>query len=392
MFFICKIVLEDDQKFLKLLELLGLYQQLGSVIVFVDKQEHCDELMKNLLRHSYPCMSLHGGIDQYDRDSTIIDFKSGDIPLIIATSVASRGLDVKDLILVVNYDCPNHYEDYVHRCGRTGRAGRMGYAYTFITPEQERYSEVIKRALESSGAEVPEELKLLADSYEAKMKAMGKTVKSGGGFSGHGYRFDSSEVQAKEKEKREQKVVMGLADSDEDEESQDIDQQIQSLFKSKKTTKNKGDAPVLPNAVTTGQIDESGNATGAVNDTASKLELAKKLASKLSFAKSESRDSLQDATTAIFQRGNPTLNTSVSNRTKAQQRADELNQKLNYQKPEEEVQVAQETCKIFEEELEINDFQQNARWKVTSKVCYRCVFCHSIVFICYILGNIGTYL
>lgn len=76
---------------------------------------------------------------------------------------------------------------------------------------------------------------------------------------------------------------------------------------------------------------------------------------------------MQDATTAIFQRGNPTLNTSVSNRTKAQQRADELNQKLNYQKPEEEVQVAQDTCKIFEEELEINDFPQNARWKVTSK-------------------------
>ncbi|CAF4533515.1 unnamed protein product, partial [Rotaria magnacalcarata] len=73
--------------------------------------------MKNLLRNSYPCMSLHGGIDQYDRDSTMVDFKRGDMPLMIATSVAARGLDVKDLILVVNYDCPNHYEDYVHRCG-----------------------------------------------------------------------------------------------------------------------------------------------------------------------------------------------------------------------------------------------------------------------------------
>ncbi len=50
----------------------------------------------------------------------------------IATSVAARGLDVKELILVVNYDCPNHYEDYVHRCGRTGRAGNRGHAFTFI--------------------------------------------------------------------------------------------------------------------------------------------------------------------------------------------------------------------------------------------------------------------
>lgn len=63
------------------------------------------------------------GIDQYDRDSIINDFKSGACRLMVATSVAARGLDVKQLILVVNYNCPNHYEDYVHRAGRTGRAG-----------------------------------------------------------------------------------------------------------------------------------------------------------------------------------------------------------------------------------------------------------------------------
>ncbi len=88
---------------------------------------------------------------------------------------------------------------------------------------------------------------------------------------------------------------------------------------------------------------------------------------RLTFTKPESRDSLQDATTAIFQRGG-TLNLTVSSRIKAQQRAGELNQKLNYQKPEEETQVTEDVCKIFEEELEINDFPQNARWKVTSKV------------------------
>lgn len=56
-------------------------------------------------------------MDQYDRDSTIMDFKSGVSDILIATSVAARGLDVKNLNMVVNYDCPNHYEDYVHRCG-----------------------------------------------------------------------------------------------------------------------------------------------------------------------------------------------------------------------------------------------------------------------------------
>lgn len=75
-----------------------------------------------LVEMSLKCLSLPG-IDQYDRDSIINDFKNGACRLMVATSVAARGLDVKQLILVVNYNCPNHYEDYVHRAGRTGRAG-----------------------------------------------------------------------------------------------------------------------------------------------------------------------------------------------------------------------------------------------------------------------------
>ncbi len=68
----------------------------------------------------YPCLSLHGGKDQSDRESTINDFKTDVCSLLIATGVAARGLDVKELVLVVNYDTPNHHEEYVHRVGRTG--------------------------------------------------------------------------------------------------------------------------------------------------------------------------------------------------------------------------------------------------------------------------------
>ena len=67
------------------------------------------------MSHSYRAIVLHGGVDQIDRDSNMNDFKAGRIPILVATSVAARGLDVKQLILVVNFDCPNHYEDYVHR-------------------------------------------------------------------------------------------------------------------------------------------------------------------------------------------------------------------------------------------------------------------------------------
>ena len=87
-------ILEDDQKFYKLLETLGHYQDKGSAIIFVNKQENADLLLKDLMKASYPCMSLHGGIDQCDRDSTILDFKAGHTKILIATSVSARGLDV----------------------------------------------------------------------------------------------------------------------------------------------------------------------------------------------------------------------------------------------------------------------------------------------------------
>lgn len=96
------------------------------------------------------------------------------VKLLIATSVAARGLDVKHLILVVNYDCPNHYEDYVHRCGRTGRAGNKGFAYTFITPEQSRYAGDILKAFELASIPVPDQLRNLWETYKTKQEAEGK--------------------------------------------------------------------------------------------------------------------------------------------------------------------------------------------------------------------------
>jgi ATP-dependent RNA helicase DDX46/PRP5 len=68
----------------------------------------------------YPCLSLHGGKEQSDRECTIADFKGAVCNILVATSVAARGLDVRELVLVVNYDVPNHHEDYVHRCGTSG--------------------------------------------------------------------------------------------------------------------------------------------------------------------------------------------------------------------------------------------------------------------------------
>jgi ATP-dependent RNA helicase DDX46/PRP5 len=159
-------VRSEDSKFTRLLEILGqTYNEDPDcrTLVFVDRQDAADNLLKELMRKGYLCLSLHGGKDQVDRDQTISDFKAGVVSILIATSVAARGLDVKQLKLVVNYDAPNHMEDYVHRAGRTGRAGNKGTCVTFITGEQERYSVDIYRALKASGANVPKELNDMAN-------------------------------------------------------------------------------------------------------------------------------------------------------------------------------------------------------------------------------------
>ncbi|KAJ3589639.1 hypothetical protein NHX12_010482 [Muraenolepis orangiensis] len=306
------LVIEEDKKFLKLLEILGHYQEKGSVIIFVDKQEHADALLKDLMKASYPW------IDQYDRDSIINDFKNGACRLMVATSVAARGLDVKQLILVVNYNCPNHYEDYVHRAGRTGRAGNKGFAYTFITDDQVRYAGEIVKALELSGSPVPPELEKLWSTFKDQQKAEGKSIKSSSGFSGKGFKFDETEHALANERKKLQKHALGLQDSDDEDGALDIDEQIESMFNSKKRN-------------------------------IQKLEMAKRLALRINAQKNlgaEAQDVMQQATNAIL-RGGTIMAPSVSAKTIAEQLAEKINR--------------------YEEELEINDFPQTARWKVTSK-------------------------
>ena len=89
--------------------------------------------------------------------------------ILIATSVCARGLDIKHIQLVVNYVCPNHIEDYVHRVGRTGRAGNKGTAITFITPDECAFASDLIRTLESGNQEVPERLKELEEIYMKKL-------------------------------------------------------------------------------------------------------------------------------------------------------------------------------------------------------------------------------
>ncbi len=102
-------VRDADTKFTRLLEILGEMSQEEEedlrALIFVDRQEAADDLFRELLQKGYVCASLHGGKDQVDRDEAITNFKNGDVPIIVATSVAARGLDVKELKVVIVSDC-----------------------------------------------------------------------------------------------------------------------------------------------------------------------------------------------------------------------------------------------------------------------------------------------
>jgi ATP-dependent RNA helicase DDX5/DBP2 len=107
------------------------------VIIFCGTKRMCDQLERNLQRYSR-CAAIHGDKDQQSRTRTLAEFKAGRCPIMIATDVAARGVDVKDVKAVINYDFPQSVEDYVHRIGRTGRAGAKGQAFTFLTSKDSR--------------------------------------------------------------------------------------------------------------------------------------------------------------------------------------------------------------------------------------------------------------
>mmetsp|Transcript_55333 Transcript_55333/g.135525 ORF Transcript_55333/g.135525 Transcript_55333/m.135525 type:complete len:856 (-) Transcript_55333:281-2848(-) len=215
---------EDSTRFLRTLELLGEWFEQGQILIFVERQEACDALMSSLIKHGYPCMTLHGGMDQADRDTTLADFKNKVTTLLVATSLAARGLDVKDLNLVINYDTPSHYEDYVHRVGRTGRAGNKGTAYTYVNPTQKDLIPDLVKALTSSKRPVPKDLRALNNEIKASKKA-GEKVKKGSGFGGKGFKFDEEEAMKKlEAEKKNKRLLLienGEEVSDDEQDKKD---------------------------------------------------------------------------------------------------------------------------------------------------------------------------
>lgn len=122
---------DKDDKINKLHNLL-LTQKEIKAIVFDDTKRSTEKLAKELASRGFSADSIHGGKSQSQRQKVLHMFKKTDIRVLVATDVAARGIDVADVTHVINYTTPQTYEDYIHRIGRTGRANRTGFAYTFI--------------------------------------------------------------------------------------------------------------------------------------------------------------------------------------------------------------------------------------------------------------------
>ena len=197
-------IIKKNKSFIRLLEILEKYIEICTII-FVDVQNDAIELWKELFKKGFSCCLLYGQMDQEDRIDNLEDFKKGKKNILITTSICARGLDVPRCGLVINFRCPNHMEDYIHRIGRTGRAGKKGIAYTFIDPEEEDlYAEDIIKVLEISNQEISDELKEVARNYRRKL-LRGEAEKFRiSGYLGRGYKFNKLE---KEKKKIEVKLL-----------------------------------------------------------------------------------------------------------------------------------------------------------------------------------------
>ncbi|GMJ16037.1 STRESS RESPONSE SUPPRESSOR 1 [Hibiscus trionum] len=150
-------VLDDRARYERLTALLKKYHesQRNRVLVFVLYQAEADRIENMLKRSGWNVVSIHGRKAQSDRTKALSLFKKGSCPLMVATDVAARGLDIPDVEVVINYSFPLTTEDYVHRIGRTGRAGRKGVAHTFFTQQNKGLAGELVNVLKEAGQVVP---------------------------------------------------------------------------------------------------------------------------------------------------------------------------------------------------------------------------------------------
>ena len=167
----------------KKLLLAHLLQDAGikTALVFTRTKHGADKVVKDLLKLGEKAAAIHGNKSQNARQKALTDFKSGALRILVATDIAARGIDVDQLSHVFNYELPNIAETYVHRIGRTGRAGASGIAISFCDGEEKAYLKDIQKLIAQSIPEVKEHPWVLTFAEEKASKQNSGSVKGGGG-------------------------------------------------------------------------------------------------------------------------------------------------------------------------------------------------------------------
>jgi ATP-dependent RNA helicase DDX3X len=169
---------EDDDKRSVLLDVLASMPTGGLTLIFVETKRMADTLSDFLLRSNIGATSIHGDRTQKERERALELFRTGRTPIMVATAVAARGLDIPNVTHVVNYDLPSDIDDYVHRIGRTGRAGNTGHATAFFNRGNRNIVRDMLELLKEANQEVPTWLEAVA--RESAFGGGGGGFRSGG--------------------------------------------------------------------------------------------------------------------------------------------------------------------------------------------------------------------
>jgi len=157
---------EKEQKLVRLMEEI-MREKENKTLIFAETKRRVDELNRRMLRDQWPCVSIHGDKSQKEREYVLNEFRMGKAPILIATDVAARGLDIDDIKFVINFDYPSCSEDYVHRIGRTARATNTGTAYTFFTVANIKQSKDLINVLKEANQVINPKLLQMADNMSA---------------------------------------------------------------------------------------------------------------------------------------------------------------------------------------------------------------------------------
>jgi len=180
-----EMVQQSYHKETRLVDILrGVMAQNAKSLVFCATKRMTDQLSRDLQRQGFLAKAIHGDKDQQERDRVLREFKTGACRVMVATDVASRGIHVNDISYVINFDFPNNIEDYVHRIGRTGRAGTYGTAYTFFSKKTDfKKARPLVRCLEEAGQVVPTDLRQIATASHpvgSRFRGRGRGVREQG--------------------------------------------------------------------------------------------------------------------------------------------------------------------------------------------------------------------